>query len=47
MALIDDGGAAGSETVYYGQARVTARPSLANHHEITVQMNVVREGVFL
>ena len=47
IALIDDGGAAGSETVYYGRARVTSRPSLANHHEVTVEMNVVREGVFL
>ncbi len=47
IALIDDGDAAGSETVYYGRARVTARPSLANHHEVTVEMNVVREGLFL
>ena len=47
IALIDDGGAAGSETVYYGRARVTSRPSLTNHHEVTVEMNVVREGVFL
>ena len=47
VALIDDGGAAGSETVYYGRAKVTARPSMANFYEVTVQMNVVREGVFL
>lgn len=47
IALIDDGGAAGSETVYYGHATVTARPSMANFYEVTIRMNVVRQGVFL
>ena len=46
IAVIDDGGAAGSETVYYGRGRVSQRHWAANYAEVTVDMTLIRVGDF-